>query len=226
MVWLRVPPRRPGVVAGLDGDAFTAGSGLRSGRIKERPSLNDPAFTARLDYHPIMLGENGDQSLRLGLSGYFGGIDNKDQGANSGKGGEVALVSGDFEYSVDKFDFRGVIAQINISGARELGGGDVAEEIFGWYLEGAYHFMPESWKIGKLKDADATVFVRYDKYDTQHERPSGVARTAGGADDEWTIGVSFFPVPNFVVKADYQIRNDDGASDRDDLLNIGIGWTF
>lgn len=216
------------VVAGLDGDKFTKSSGIRNGRIKERPSLNDPAFTARLDYHPIMLGENGDQSLRLGLSGYFGGLDNKDQGANSGKGGEIALTSADFEYSVSKFDFRGAIANININGARELtaGGGGVAEEIFGWYLEGAYHFMPESWKIGKLKNADATAFVRYDNYDTQHKMPTGIARDKAQDREEWTFGVNFYLTPNFVIKADYQVRNDAGSSDRDDLFNLGIGWDF
>ena len=37
----------------------------------------------------------------------------------------------------------------NIDGAADFGGG-VAEEMFGWYLEGAYHFLPDEWKKGKL----------------------------------------------------------------------------
>ncbi|MHC4580494.1 MAG: porin, partial [Planctomycetota bacterium] len=55
------------VVGGLDGSMFTATSGIRNGRIKERPSLNEPAITARLDYYPCAAVQNdSDQSLRLG----------------------------------------------------------------------------------------------------------------------------------------------------------------
>ena len=216
------------VVGGLDGSGFNETTGIRGGRIKERPSLNEPSFTTRLDYRPFAEAlSNSDQSLRMGISGYFGGLDNGDQGSNPGIDGEIALTSADFEYSVSKFDFRGVIANINLDGARSLGGAaDVAEEIFGWYLEGAYHFWPDEWKTGKLEKSDATVFVRYDDVDTQHEMPSGVARNPAGAQTEWTVGTNFYLTPNFVIKADYQIRDDDSGSDLDDLLNIGVGWAF
>lgn len=214
------------VVAGLDGSGFNALNGIRGGRIKERPSLNEPAFTGRLDYYPFMAAfENTNQSLRLGLSGYFGGLDNGDQGSNPGIDGEIAVTSGDFEYSLDRFDFRGVVANINIDGAREIGNG-TAEEIFGWYLEGGYHFWPDEWKTGKLAQSDAVVFLRYDDFDTQHKMPSGVARNPAGDRREWTVGVNFYPTANLVLKADYQMRSDASGSNPDDLLNFGIGWAF
>jgi phosphate-selective porin len=206
------------VVAGLDGDSFSS-SGIRDGRIKSRQSLNDVAFTSRLDYRPF-----ARKDLRLGISGYYGGLDNTDGGGN-GKGGKIAMTSADFEYSISKFDFRGVIAQTDISGARELGGG-VAEEMFGWYLEGAYHFLPDEWKTGKLEKSDAVVFMRYEEYDTQHKMPSGLTRTAGKDKDELTFGINFYPTSNFVIKVDYQLTNDDGSSDADDRFNIGLGWSF
>jgi hypothetical protein len=210
------------VVGSLDGSGFNETTGIRGGRIKERPSLNDPAFTGRLDYRPF-----ADQDLRLGISGFFGGLDNGDQGANPGTYGEIALVSGDFEYSISKFDLRGAIASINLSGAKNLGGAnDIAEEIFGWYVEGAYHFWPEEWKKGKLAKSDATVFVRYDDVDTQHEMPSGVARNPAGAQREWTFGTNFYLTNNFVIKADYKIRDDDTSSGLDDQFNLGLGWAF
>ncbi len=213
------------VVAGLNGDKFTS-SGIRNGRIKSKQSLNEVAFTGRLDYRPFEEAlANSDQSLRLGLSGYFGGLDNVDGGGGSGKDGEIAMTSADFEYSISKFDFRGVIANTNIDGARDFGGG-AAEEMFGWYLEGAYHFWPDEWKTGKLKKSDATVFVRYEEYDTQHEMPSGIAKDKSKDIDELTFGVNFYLTPNFVIKADYQLRDDASGSDRDDLFNVGIGWTF
>ena len=59
-------------VGGLDGSMFTATSGIRNGRIKERPSLNEPAITGRLDYYPCpAIQDDSDQSLRLRTSGYL-----------------------------------------------------------------------------------------------------------------------------------------------------------
>lgn len=214
------------VVGGLNGFMFSSTSGIRGGRIKERPRLNEPAITGRLDYYPAsIMQDTQDQSLRLGASGYFGGLDNGDQGSNPGIDGEIAIASADFEYSVCKLDFRGAIAHINIDGARQIGN-NVAEEIFGWYLEGAYHYLPEEWKTGKLAKADATVFLRLDKYDTQYEMPSGVSKNRAGDRTDWTFGTNFYLTPNIVVKADYQVRKDDSSRDPDDLFNLGLGWTF
>ncbi|MHC4227064.1 MAG: porin [Planctomycetota bacterium] len=214
------------VVGGLDGSKFDATNGIRKGRIKERPSLNEPAVTGRLDYYPAWtIHPNADESLRLGVSGYFGGLDNGDEGKNPGIDGEIGITSADFEYSVQKLDFRGVIAHINIDGARQIGN-NVAEEIFGWYLEGAYHYWPEEWKTGKLAKSDATVFLRCENYDTQYEMPSRVSRNGAGNRRDWTLGTNVYLTPKLVVKADYQIRDDHGPRDLDDLLNLGIGWSF
>lgn len=213
------------VVAGMDGDSFSS-SGIRNGRMQSRQSLNEVAFTGRLDFRPFEQAlANTNQSLRFGLSGYVGGLDNVNGGGGSGKDGEMALTSADFEYSVGRFDVRGVVAHTNIDGAANFGGG-VADEMFGWYLEGAYHIWPDLWKTGKLAKSDATVFVRYEEYDTQDKMPSGVARDPAKDVEEVTLGVNFFPVPNFVVKADYQISEDASGNDRNDLFNMGVGWTF
>jgi len=213
------------VVAGLDGDSFSS-SGIRGGRMKSRQSLNEVAFTGRLDYRPFEEAlAHVDQSLRFGLSGFYGGLDNVNGGGGNGKDGEIALTSADFEYSVGRFDFRGVVAHTNIDGARDFGGG-VADEMFGWYLEGAYHIWPDLWKTGKLAKSDATVFVRYEEYDTQDEMPSGVTRDPSKDVEEVTFGFNFYPVPDFVVKADYQISEDASGNDRDDRFNLGFGFTF
>jgi len=214
------------VVGGLDGSMFTDTGGIRGGRIKERPSLNEPAVTGRLDFYPESVTQNdSDQSLRLGVSGYFGGLDNGDQGRNPAIDGEIGIASADFEYSVCKLDFRGAIAHTNIDGAKTIGGG-VAEEIFGWYLEAAYHCFPEEWKRGKLAKADAIVFVRYDDYDTQHKMSSGVAENPAGDRTDWTFGTNFWLTPNFVLKADYQVRDDASSTNPGDTFNLGAGWTI
>jgi hypothetical protein len=213
------------VVGGLDGSEFDDLDGIRGGRIKERPSLNDVAFTGRLDYYPFAQRDVGlDQWLHLGVSTYLGGLDNGNRGKDPDIDGDIKIYSADFEYTVSKFDFRGAIAFEDIDGAREIGNG-TASEIFGWYLEGAYRFWPESWKRGKLERSDAAAFVRFDSFDTQYDMPPGVERNPNGDREEWTIGLSFYPIPNLVLKTDYQFR-DSAGEDPGDAFNIGLGFQF
>ncbi len=214
------------LVGSLDGSKFDAIKGIRDGRMKERPGLHEPAVTGRLDIYPLVNREVAHrQKLRLGLSGYYGGLDNGNKGKNPGVNGDIFIYSADFEYSIRDFDFRGAIAHELISNAEDLGTG-TASEIFGFYVEGAYHFMPESWKTGKLKDADAIVFTRYDWIDTQHRMPSGELKDPAGSRQEITFGVGFYPIPNLVLKADYQMLRDDTTNELDDKINFGLGWSF
>ena len=214
------------LVAGLDGSGFSAKDGIRGGRNKERPSLHEPAFAGRLDFYPLVMRDAAyGQMLRLGASTYYGGLDNGNKGKNPDINGDIGIFSADFEYSISKFDFRGAVAFEKIDGAREIGNG-TAEEIFGWYLEGAYHFWPEAWKTGKLKKSDAVAFVRYDDFDTQYKMPSGVAKNPAGDRSEWTFGVNFYLLPNLVLKTDFQIRDDDTSADLEHLFNLGVGWQF
>lgn len=214
--------------SGLDGSKFDPIDGIRGGRIKERPSLNDIAVMGRVDYYPFVnFPAPGAQTLRLGLGGYTGGVDNGNQGKNPGglSGVDMHMGVADFEYSLAKFDLRGELAFTWIDGAEKLSSG-VAEEMMGWYIEPAYHVMPDSWKKGKWSRSDAVVFARYEDFDTQHSTVSGVPRVPGGDRQEWTTGVNFYFTPSIVLKADYQFTDDDGASGSDNRLNFGVGMQF
>ena len=116
------------VVGGLDGSQFDSKNGIRSGRIKDRPSFSDPAVTARLDFYPFVHhSAKYDQRLRLGVSGYVGGLGNGTNGNNPGLGGDIQIYSGDFDYSIMDLDLRGVIAFEKIDGAEEIGKKDQNE---------------------------------------------------------------------------------------------------
>lgn len=130
------------VVGGLDGSMFDDKNGVRDGRIKERPSLHDPAVTGRIDLRPLANGRaDSYQSLRLGVSAFAGGIDNGDQGKNPDIHGDIQMYSGDFEYSCGIFDARGVVAHATVDEAAAIGT-DAGSELFGWYIEGACHILP------------------------------------------------------------------------------------
>jgi hypothetical protein len=144
---------------------------------------------------------------------------------NPGIDADLEIYCADFQYSVDRWDFRGVCAYEKINGAAEIGN-NVASAIDGYYVEAARHVMPEDWKTGRWSKADLVAFLRYDRADTQAEMPTGVSPDPAGRQDEITFGMSFFPTTNLVLKADYQIRDDDTAAGLPERFNLGVGWSF
>lgn len=212
-------------VAALDDTKFSGSSGIRSGRLKGRPGMNDGAITGRIDLYPS---SSDLQNLRIGLSGYYGGTNNKNKGGDNTNNSDnvFSMVSADFEYDLSRLQLRGVVAHGTNSDAEDLAAG-VGEEIFGWYLEAGYDVMPESCKSGKFAEAALIPFVRYERYDTQYDLPTG--GTATGANDrtEVTVGISWLLTSDFVVKADAQFAsNEQTGSDTDTLYNLGLGWVF
>jgi hypothetical protein len=205
---------------GLDGSKFTALDGIRKGRIKERPGLTDLAVTGRLDWRPQALAA---QELRVGVSAFTGGANNGNRGAVPNVKASVTVYAVDAQARVGKVDLRGIYAIDRVHGAKNIAG--VAEELRGWYVEGGWHIWPEGWKTGKLADADAVLFARYDAYDTQARMPAGVAKNAAGDRTDVTVGLSFYPVSNLVAKADYQITKN-GVGVKTNKINLGLGWQF
>jgi hypothetical protein len=209
------------VVGGLDGSAFSTGGGVRDGRIKERSDLGDPAVTGRIDLYP-----SEEQDLRLGFSGYYGGTDNANEGGGNGTENDFGMYSADFEYNVSRLRFRGVVAHGFNSDVQNLPTAGVGEEIFGWYLEGGVSVMPESWKQGKLAEADILPFVRYEEYDTQYKVATGTVKNGANDRTDITVGVNLPLTYQFVLKADYQFKYSDAASDPNNVFNLGMGWAF
>ncbi len=216
---------------GLDGTGFSAVNGIRGGRQKAQPSANEPAISGRFDLHPLDFFdvEATDQSLRLGCSAYYGGLDNGNKGSDPSVDADLTILSVDAEYSFQRLDLRAVAAVERIGGARELSTvttDSIASEITGWYVEAAWHWMPETWRDGPRGWHDAIAFVRYDAIDTQRDLPNGLPADPTGDRNEWTLGLGLYPLPNLVLKADYQLRDDEAASAPRNQLNVGLGWSF
>ena len=225
------------VHAGLDGEEFKESSGIRSGRMKERPGLQDPGFSGRLDIRPLIAaGYESSADWRVGVSYSHIGAANGNKGTDQGKAdADVSIIAFDTDFAWGNWDFRGELAQVNVNNARGLNtrnitengtSKDVSDEIFGWYIEGAYHILPQSWKTGKFKDSDLVPFVRYGESNTQEGNvPGGGAPDKTDNIDELTVGVSFYPVHNLVLKADYILRDTEGGNTAN-AMNFGIGYAF
>ena len=64
-------------------------------------------------------------------------------------------------------------------------------------------------------------FVRYEEVDTQAQVAPGSVRVVGRSDAIWTFGAHWRPIPQVVVKAEFQ--DFDDGQDRFDLL---LGYIF
>ena len=210
--------------SGVDGVRFGGLDGIRGGRMKERPGLSDPAFSARVDYSfPSIRSLPAGQDLRLGVSFWTGGLNNGNKGSTPGVDADMKIYSVDAEYSIASLDFRGVAAYEKIDGAASLGN-NTASDLFGYYLEAAWHVWPGSFRKGILKESDAVLFARYDNFDTQFKRPEEAIKNPAGDREELTFGISFFPVENLVFKMDYQMPEDGTGRNLENRFNLGVGW--
>ena len=200
-----------------NGNGFLGGSsGLRGGRQKGiRSTVNKPTFAAKLDHY-------GVPGLRLGLSGYVGRTQADDDideidGADVG----VTMVGADARYAFQRITARGQFIYTSISDSQaynNLTGRDLGSALQGWYLEAAYNLLPQT------KKQQLFAFARYEDYNT-HADTEGFNKNLSYDRNEWTFGLSYKLAPGAVVKADYQIR-DNEANTGTNRLNFGVGVWF
>lgn len=202
----------------LSGSGLDPVEGLHESRQEGQPGLDQPAVSGRVDWMP-------SSDARLGLGAFHGGLDNGEEGVNPGNDASASVLCADAQWSVGRLDLRGLFARDWISGASTIAPG-IASQMQGWYVEGAWHVLPDSCKQGRLADADALVFARYESLDTQREVPGGVTADPRGEREVLTLGISFLPVSNLVFKADYQIRDDRSPEGLPERFSLGLGWQF
>lgn len=92
----------------------------------------------------------------------------------------------------------------------------VPSGFFGWYGQVAY----TAWEHGQMS---LSPFARYEEFNTQAKMPTGFTADSATADRVWTLGLSFKPHPDVVLKSDYQKFADNKLNDR---FNVGLGYMF
>lgn len=105
---------------------------------------------------------------------------------------------------------------LNFNNANLANRAFVPSEFYGWLGQAAYTV----WRRG---DMTVTPFARYEKFNTQSKMPAGFIADPANADRVVTMGLSFKPHPQVVLKADYQKFRDNPNNDR---FNLGLGYMF
>jgi hypothetical protein len=159
----------------------------------------------------------------------FGGsLYSGDTGQDGGFGGRLTLGEVHAQSRFRGVQLRALYSRVtlddvdDINAANGLTGDEsVGETLGGWYVEGGYD-------IGALmnrSELSLTPFVRYEAFDTQRDVPAGFLRNPANDQNILTIGVNFKPIPQTVIKVDWQ-DVDNKANSGTDQWNVSLGYIF
>ncbi len=215
-------------VNGLNAKGFSS-AGIAEGKQEGSHAFaEDLAFVGRLDYRPKYA-----PGLTLGTSSYVG-----DAGQGQyymGKKANVLtqLYEGHVQWHWRGLEMRalgalGYIGNAGLVSAQNLANDPTAKNAvvgsrnYGWYTEAAYDMMPLLWKESTQYLAP---FFRYERYNTLASVPQGFADDKTW--DRWIYqaGLTYKPIPNVAIKADYRnIHSAGGPLPHE--FNLGLGFIY
>ena len=209
-------------VNGLNAKGYTA-EGIEEGSQEgSEAAAENWAVTGRLDWTPV-------SGALVGAS-FFSG--NSDQGERTPSGKSFSGTTTLFDVHADwkwrGLWVRGLYVRTAISDAAAInevngfqGDESVGSRQWGWYLQAGFDVF--SLKAGSR--LSLTPFVRYERYDTQSEVPTGYDRNPASDVKLLTVGAVFKPIEQIAVKLDWQERKN-AASTGVNQWNIGLGYLF
>ena len=193
-------------VGGLDSDGFSLKDGIRGGREAEYAGAEKLSYTGRIDFHGI-------EGLRYGAAFYQGSTDHGKKGADAAElGGEVSILSADFEYESGAFTLNGLWADGSHDGGKEVSS---AQDFGGYYITAGYTVWQGN---GKFAESSFTPFVRYSVYDTAENEGGDYERT------QVTYGVHMPLSEQVCLKLDYQDNSGGSKTSGTDMVNFGFGF--
>lgn len=204
------------VVTGLNSEHFSGDEGIRQGRQAGADAKAESwAVVGRADWHPF-------EGTLFGGSLYSG---NSGQGA--GFGGRVTLGEVHADSKFRGAALRALYARGSVGDAAAInesngltGGESVGKTFGGWYVEAGYDIAA---KLGV--GYSLSPYARYERFDTQSSVPLGFMRNPENNGRVLTIGAAFKPVPQTVIKVDWQ-RVSSGARSGVNQFNVGVGYIF
>lgn len=204
---------------GLNAKGFES-EGIREGSQEGSLARADSvAGTARLDYAPI-------PGALLGGS-FFAGNAGQNQTFAGRKPDVFTLIwETHAQLRYRGLELRALGAFTNIHDA-DLVSQDLGETIgkdqYGFYVEAAYDVVPLLFPASTHSFAP---FFRYENFDTQDGVPRGFARVPGNAVQLYTVGASYKPHPQVVLKMEYRDFDSGAKRPTPDEVNVGAGFVF
>jgi hypothetical protein len=208
------------VTTSLNSSGIGAG-GIRGGRTSgSRSPAEDLALSARVDWTPL-------GGLLVGASVFTG---DTGQGRTTPLGetfdANVTLWDAHAEYRWRGLQARALYASTSVDDVELLntanalvGNASVGEEQYGWYGEVGYDVLAGRGGQSLIP------FVRYERWNTQDQVPAGFAVDPANDNTLTTVGLTWKPIPNVAVKADWN-KAENEARTGVDQFNVGLGFLF
>ena len=244
-LWDRINYRMYGV-NGLEATGFKV-SGLRGGRQKgSRAIANNWAFVGRIDAD-VVRGLMMGGSLYAGLSGQNANVvrctsacdtDTPSLTSFQVPGTPTLIYELHAQYKRYGVSFRALFTQAFLGEVDELNFAlghasasqkSIAKQMLGWYTEIGYDLLPLIFRDTKMSFEP---FFRYERVDTQNVMGQsvtgiGVTPNLKFVQDIYTVGFSFKPIPQIVIKLDYRnIRPESDPDDIADQVQASVGYVF
>ncbi|MDQ3283016.1 MAG: hypothetical protein M3Q69_16570 [Acidobacteriota bacterium] len=205
------------LVTGLDAAGFGGEEGIREGRQGGGEALaEDWAAVGRVDFHPFA-------GTFVGGSLYSGS-----SGQGRGFAGRVTLGEVHADARFRGVSLRALYTRGRVGNAAEIAEANGSEEdeaigrsFGGWYLEGGYDIT----SLFGRGEMTLTPYARWESLDTQRQAARGFVRNPENEQNVLTLGVAFKPIPQTVIKLDWQ-DVDNEANTGTDQWNVSIGYIF
>ncbi len=204
----------------------------RNLRIKgNRALFNDVAFVSRVQYQPVPYVTIGG-SIFLGNTGQDQKINDPESPFNGDKfDGFFQMYEADIQLQYAGFEGRALVTYTSLDDVARInalndfeGDESVGSEQWGYYVVGAYNVLSLADFTNQYAQYLAP-FVRWEQYDTQAKVPTGFFRNPANNRSDLTIGLNYKPIPNVVVKAEYQYL-ENNANESENQFNFGLGYVF
>jgi hypothetical protein len=209
------------VTNGFNGAGFTS-AGLRGGRqrgIQARAA--NLALSGRVDVTLV-------PGVFAGGGVYTGGS-GQEQILLLGQQIDLGTAVGELhgQAQIRGFDARVLYARATLddAGAASLALGlpvtaPLAETMEGGYVQLGYNVLSQF-----NTQAAVTPYARFEHVDTQHEVPAGFQRDVSRDGRFTTFGIDVKPIPNVVVKTEYQWITNAAGTGRNQF-NLNLGYSF
>ena len=220
------------VVNGMNAKNFDS-NGIRNGRQGGSQALaQNFGYVARMDYVPDAL-----PGVTVGGSAYVGNS-GQDQVYDGQKPNVLTqLYESHVQWKYRGLEFRtlgswGFVGNADIlsadSKAKAIAAGKpenaqtIGSQNYGWYSEVGYDVLPLMFKDTPQYLAP---FVRYEKLNTVAKAPTGYVSDPTKDQQVFQVGLSYKPIPQVVIKADYRNFVAKQGPLPDDF-NLGFGFIF
>ncbi|MEI6068147.1 MAG: hypothetical protein WCP96_12455 [Methylococcaceae bacterium] len=214
------------VVNGLNAKRFSS-DGIREGTGGGSQALaQNLGYIAQVNYDPDAL-----PGVTVGGSAYVGNSGQDQEYYGQKPSVLTQLYESHVQWKYRGVEFRtlgswGFVGNADIlsaaAGANATNGRAIGSQNYGWYSEVGYDVLPLMFRDTPQYLAP---FVRYEKLNTVAKAPTGFVSDPTKDQQIFQVGLSYKPIPQVVIKADYRNFVAKQGTLPDDF-NLGFGFIF